>query len=363
MLYSTTGKPKTWNAWIIEGGVMVEQGTIEQGKEGKLVQSVVLSSNPEKELMSLRQKKIKQGYVENNPFSFSNTNIEMPSAMLAQEWTKTPIKFPVYLQPKLDGIRCLVYKNGGKLVFQSRSGLIFQSFPHLEEMLLPVFREGMILDGELYNHELEFPEISGMVRKLHHPDLSRVQYHVYDLIQPGTFEERLDTLRTIGLEMDNIFLTETIEAHSMDEIEDYHTNCVERGYEGIMIRTPGGKYKQNRSKDLLKYKHFKTEEFKVVGHTVGKHDIPVFECETNGKTFGVMMKSTRDSKQEMLTHVEDYYGKWLTVKYQELSQDGIPRFPVGIDFRMVHEKETKTNTLPVAKLRDGKVRVSLPDFV
>jgi DNA ligase-1 len=126
---------------------------------------------------------------------------------------------------------------------------------------------------------------------------------------------------------------ETKLVHSVEEVEAYHDDCVKRGYEGIMIRTPGGLYRQTRSKDLLKYKHFKTEEFKVVGHTVGKEGIPVFECLVGDKTFGVMMKSTLEEKKAMLKEVESYYGKWLTVKYQELSKDGVPRFPVGIDFR------------------------------
>ena len=263
------------------------------------------------------------------------------NAMLAQEWTQSPLKFPVYLQPKLDGIRCLVYQKEGKWVFQSRNGLEFQSFPHLEAALT----EGRVLDGELYRHDLEFHQITSMVRKKDHPELSRIQFHVYDVIQEGGFEDRYFSLPPFK---DPICKVETIQAHSTEEIEAYHTSCVERGYEGIMIRTPGGKYKKGRSKDLLKYKHFKTDEFKVVGHNVGKGDIPVFECETPTGVFSVMMKSTLASKREMLTRVEDYYGKWLTVKYQELSPAGIPRFPVGIDFR---------------DCRDGKTGVSLPKFI
>ena len=261
--------------------------------------------------------------------------------MLAQEWTKTPLVFPLYLQPKLDGIRCLVYQEEGKWVFQSRNGVIFQSFPHLV-CDLP---EGHVLDGELYRHDLEFHQITSMVRKKDHPDLSQIQFHVYDLIQEGGFEQRWRMLQSFE---SPLLRTETVLVHSVKEIEAYHTECVAKGYEGIMIRTPGGKYKHGRSKDLLKYKHFKTDEFKVIGHAVGKGDIPVFECETPTGVFSVMMKSTLASKREMLTRVEEYYGKWLTVKYQELSPAGIPRFPVGIDFR---------------SKRDGKTRVSVPDFI
>jgi DNA ligase-1 len=129
-----------------------------------------------------------------------------------------------------------------------------------------------------------------------------------------------------------------------ENIEKYHTHYTGLGYEGIMIRNPNGLYQEKaRSKDLLKYKHFKDAEFLVVGHTEGKHGIPVFICKTDkndtfGKpcTFGVMMKCTTSLKQEMLQNVTDYYNKYLTVKYQELSEDGIPRFPIGIGFRCDH---------------------------
>jgi len=270
-------------------------------------------------LKSLRQKKVKQGY--------SDTLESGLSAMLAHEWTHEPLVFPVYVQPKLDGIRCLVYEKDGQTVFQSRNHTFFQSFPHIQGI------QGLVLDGELYNHSLEFQEITSMVRKKGHPDLSRLEYHVYDIIGDGTFEERLRMIQSVpGFVLRNPVETKLV--NSVDEIEAYHADCVKRGYEGIMIRTPGGLYRQTRSKDLLKYKHFKTEEFKVIGHTVGKEGIPVFECAVGERRFGVMMKSTLEEKQAMLASVESYYGKWLTVKYQELSKDGVPRFPVGIDFRV-----------------------------
>jgi ATP-dependent DNA ligase len=316
-----TGKTKVWNAWIEGTTIVVEEGT----PDAK-TRTILESKNPEKELKSLRQKKIKLGYSDGEAD---------PCAMLAHEWKrddkpKDALVFPVYVQPKLDGIRCLVYQKNGQWVFQSRNHTVFQPFPHLETVL----PKGYILDGELYKHDLDFQAITSIVRKKNHPDLSQLQYHVYDVITEGTFEERLKIISGLN----GIVLTETKKVNSVEEIEEYHGKCVERGYEGIMIRNPKGLYKQTRSKDLLKYKHFKTEEYQVVGHTVGKGDIAIFECQTgteaDNKTFGVMMKATLEQKKEILENIHDYYGKWLTVKYQELSKDGIPRFPVGVGWRM-----------------------------
>lgn len=315
-----TGKTKVWNSWIEGTTIVIEEGQEGPGDKTK-TRTIIESKNPEKELKSLRQKKIKLGYSD---------GVADPSAMLAHEWKRNDLLvFPVYVQPKLDGIRCLVYQKEGQWVFQSRNHTVFQPFPHLE-MVLP---KGYILDGELYKHGLDFQEITSIVRKKNHPDLTKLQYHVYDVITEGTFEERLNIIS--GLK--GIVLTETKMANSVEEIEKYHGECVERGYEGIMIRNPDGLYKQTRSKDLLKYKHFKTEEYQVVGHTVGKGDIAIFECQVGDKTFGVMMKATLEEKKKILENIQDYYGKWLTVKYQELSKDGIPRFPVGVGWRMVSE--------------------------
>jgi len=321
---AATGKVKVWNAYLEDDSVVEESGPL----DGPMVKKVtVCGLDGAKVLKSLRQKKVKQGY--------SDTLDAGLSAMLAYEWNHEPLVFPLYVQPKLDGIRCLVYEKDGQTVFQSRNHTFFQSFPHIKAV------PGLVLDGELYNHALEFQDITSMVRKKGHPDLSRLEYHVYDIVGEGTFAERLEQFKSLP------GAVETKKVNSVEEIEAYHAACVLRGYEGIMIRTPSGLYRQTRSKDLLKYKHFKTGEFKVVGHTVGKEGIPVFECMssqgtnekgtnegTKSKTFGVMMKSTLEEKKAMLLSVESYYGKWLTVKYQELSKDGVPRFPVGIDFRI-----------------------------
>jgi len=319
MLYQTsaaTGKVKVWNAYLEGDSLIEETGP----KDGPLSQKVILTGDLkslEKELKTLRQKRVKQGYVE---------TLDKPlGAMLANEWNHEPLMFPLYVQPKLDGIRCLVYEKDGQTVFQSRNHTVFQDFPHIRAV------PGLVLDGELYHHDLEFHEITSIVRKKNHPRLSELQYHVYDVIADGTFEQRLQFLQQL-----NLSLTETKKVHSVEAVEAYHSECVARGYEGIMLRTPGGLYRQTRSKDLLKYKHFKTDEYKVVGHTIGKEGIPVLECQAGDKTFGVMMKATLEEKQKMMETIESFYGQWLTVKFQELSKDGIPRFPVGIAFRPKH---------------------------
>jgi DNA ligase-1 len=158
---------------------------------------------------------------------------------------------------------------------------------------------------------------------------------VYDCLNPTPYQERYAFLKTFqqGLKSP-IVVVEALKITNKSQIDTQHAVYTEKGYEGIMIRNPLSLYQEQiRSKDLLKYKLFKEQEYEVIGHMEGKGGIPVFICETNGKTFQVMVKSTMEDKKNSMEHVTSFYHQWLTVKYQELSKDGIPRFPVGIGFR------------------------------
>jgi DNA ligase-1 len=320
-------------------------------------------------------KKVKQGYgepttqiVEEDQQSKTKTK-ETPGRllkpMLANEFDmekeKLSVKFPVFIQPKLDGVRCLIYKNDeGHITFQSRQNTIYEEFEHLLPELHHLMsqfadQEGLILDGELYTHGMPFEKITSMVRssKGKRKNIEELDYHVYDCFYSGDanlsknqmpYSERYQVLKgAFGQTIySKLILVETNVANSKRDIEDFHTHYTSliNPYEGVMIRTPNGAYKQQgRSKDLQKYKKFMDEEFEVVGHHegTGAHaGTAIFECRSNmnqSKIFSVTMQGTLESKRQMMENVLNYYGKMLIVKYQEKSDDGIPRFPVGLTFR------------------------------
>ena len=262
--------------------------------------------------------------------------------MLAIEMEEKLVKFPAFVQPKLDGIRCLIYKHDmGDIIFQSRQNKLFEPFLHILPDLNRIFSDcpDLILDGELYCHGLGFEAVTSMVRraKTRHPDVEKINYVIYDCIGTNSYIDRTNIISSIQLK--HVFFIETIQVTKMQEIESAHTHYTNDGYEGIMIRT-NGPYKHGRSKDLLKYKKFKDSEYLVVGHTegTGAHaGTAIFICqssETSDKTFNVVMNGPLEKRRDMLKNVGDYYGKYLTVKYQELSVDGIPRFPIGLGFRI-----------------------------
>jgi DNA ligase-1 len=269
--------------------------------------------------------------------------------MLAVEIDKDRIVSNTYfVQPKLDGIRCMIYQsvsdqsksnNKNEIVFQSRQNKLFEPFVHLLPELQKIFKDypDIILDGELYCHGLGFEQVTSMVRraKVRHPDVEKINYVIYDCIGSDNYITRTNCIHSIA--MKHVFFIETIEVTTMKQIEDSHTHYTGMGYEGIMIRS-NGPYKHGRSKDLLKYKKFKDSEYLVVGHTegTGAHSgTAIFVCNNgNDKLFNVVMNGPLEKRREMLQHIGDYYGKYLTVKYQELSVDGIPRFPIGLGFRI-----------------------------
>jgi DNA ligase-1 len=344
----STNRIKQWNISVQENKIIIQHGFVdskmvihEQICEGKNI-GKKNETTPEEQAMleakSQWDKKIKSGYVTYDKIKTTSNELPVYFPMLAAEFSDKIDKYPCYAQPKLDGIRCIVFRYNNEIIFQSRNNTIFQSFPHLLLELNGFFLKNpnIILDGELYVHGLGFQKITSIVRKKSHPELSKIQYHIYDLIDTSKkYEDRYELLINY-LNVDNYLkLVKTYEVKSRNEMDKLHTEFVKEGYEGIMLRNPHGLYKQkNRSKDLIKYKHFKDADYVIVGHHEGTGGIPVFECVNNdNKKFSVNMKCTMEEKREMMENVTQYYGKKLIVKYQELSEDNIPRFPVGIGIR------------------------------
>ena len=127
--------------------------------------------------------------------------------------------------------------------------------------------------------------------------------------------------------------------YDLNELEETHKTYVEEGYEGLIIRSQDGKYEpDHRSSSLLKLKSFKDDEFEIVDFKEGKgndKNTVIFTCKTNedSKFFEVRPRGTREERRKMFENGKSYIGKSLTVKYFELTDDGIPRFPVGIAVR------------------------------
>ena len=200
--------------------------------------------------------------------------------MLAHKYNPDKADYPAYIQPKLDGVRCLFTAKGAF----SRTGKQFMNVDHIEQQLKPFFASNpnTVLDGELYNHELkdDFEKIISLVRKQfpkywHRKEAAElVQYHVYDVpsMTIAGYSSRLSYLNSQVYSKLTwpIMHVPTKVVLDYDEAVKAHKKNLKLGYEGSIYRSMDGKYKGTRSWDLMKFKDFDDAEATIVGYEVGK---------------------------------------------------------------------------------------------
>jgi DNA ligase 1 len=306
----------------------------------------------------------KEGYslVVPNSKSESNatnaTNATKVFPMLAHTYDphseknkKTDIVFPCYVQPKLDGLRCICYmdktSNDPRVVAQSRTGAYFESVEHICAELRPILMQNpdLILDGELYTTDIPFEELAGLIKKkkLSEADLQRLQcvkYHIYDIVVDGVpYSERHGRIvQTVDhgpkCHCHYLEVVHTQLINDVNEFKQAFGEYVASGYEGIMLRNVHGLYRQNyRSHDLQKYKEFVESEYPIVGFKEADgrdKGTVVWVCATaECRQFSVRPRGTQEQRRQWFQDAPQHVGKLLTVIYQELSELNVPRFPVG----------------------------------
>jgi len=281
-----------------------------------------------------------QKYIEEIPGEEDNTGILLP--MLAQTFTtrKHNIKYPAFVQPKMNGVRCLATRiSHDTIVYTSRNGKVWSYLDHLTPSILSSIEIGETLDGEIFHPEWTFQEIIRNVKK-ERPTTKELQFWIYDkAISDLTFEQRFAWLsHHIQKRRRALVLVPTTKISREEDVYRYHDDYVKHGFEGAIIRNIDGLYKfDHQSKDLQKYKKFFDAEFPIISGKEGtgnEEGCVIFICQTKNKnTFAVRPKGSRELRRKWLQNIDQIIGKSLTVRYQELSEDGIPIFPVGIVIR------------------------------
>ena len=206
--------------------------------------------------------------------------------MLAYAVSKKPIDYtkPVYIQPKLDGVRCIIQSecHGASWMVKaySRTGKEWKNINHILAQLKPFFKKypKVILDGELYNHDLkdDFEKIISLVRKTKPTDEDRLeaarltQFHCYDIIDETLpFDQRIEFVNeALMLLGDNIYITYTTRIEESQALIQHQAN-LDEGYEGSIVRT-NDTYACKRSHNLRKFKDFSDAEARIVGYELGK---------------------------------------------------------------------------------------------
>lgn len=349
---SIHGTVKVWNCRVIgtdtEGRIVISHGQ-EGGKQQETTRRITEGKNLGRvnattpytqalaEAEALWTKKHDKGYSTTKSTTTKKlAATRLPMLALKYEDRSHDVVWPAFVQPKLNGVRCLMERVGDEIIFHSRGNKQFTTLGHLKADALAVLQDGEILDGELYSHgDITFQELVSLIKNAKSSDTERVAKYVkfwnYDRCEDVPFVKRASRL----VEHGSIVRVPTYRVANEDEMRAYHGQFCQDGYEGTMVRSGGDDpYRfQYRSASLLKVKDFQTEEFEIVGaeEGVGKSEgQATFICQTaTGQTFGCRCKGTDAMRREQWTHRKQYVGKWLTVKFQTLSDEGIPVFPVG----------------------------------
>lgn len=362
-LYKKTsvGADQVWDIWTEDNVIVTRWGqlngaiqeTRDEVKKGKNVgrsNETTPTQQAESEAKSRWEKKLKKGYVKSLDDARAGrvdgiiTGGIFP--MLAQKFSEHGHKlvYPCWLQPKLDGHRCIAVLQDGECTLWTRSRKPITSMNHICAAIEALGLPDCMLDGELYNHDLrdEFDELSSYIRDTEaKPGSEKVQYHVYDLAEEGLFSERTELLQGIGRHFPKggpLVLVETLPADDEDELMLRFEHYLSIGYEGAIARNSDGPYVNKRSYDLLKIKEFDDGEFTVVGVKEGRGKMAghaVFICHAdNGEEFEAKMKGKLSDLRQYWEDPSLAVGRSLTVQYQGLTQKKVvPRFPVALRFR------------------------------
>jgi hypothetical protein len=290
----------------------------------------------------------------------------------------------VYIQPKLDGWRCIARvqntPDGIKCILTTNNGKQYKWFGKLRDEIINFVkgREKLMLDGldgELYIHRLvdkngvglddaaRFSTICKMcalARKEPHEmedQMTLVVFDLVDLTGKLTQDDRFSNLKELFSDQyskqnssnsgknTHVQLCETRVANFLEEVIDYHDDVAQRGYEGVIIRSRDLVYTDKRSLKMRKYKNFIDREYTIVDVEKDEgvadeyfvwvcQDSEIIDHNTGRlKRFKAKPKGVREDREYWYQNYLEYLGKPMTVKFQEYTEDGIPRFPIAIGIR------------------------------
>ena len=334
----------TTTACKVLGGKSVV--TTEIVREGKNIGRANETSPLEQaiaEAKSKAQKKIDKGYTHNIPEEGQKAvnSLGLTKPMLAQDF-KGIESFPVYIQMKLDGNRCLAAKVDGQIKLWSRGGKEI-NLPHIAQALESLLPEGLTVDGELYCHGEALQTITSWIKRLQ-PESEQIRYMVYDCVLPVCFSERLKKIQ-YHIGNDNDALVTVLHSRRLESdhsLEHYHNLYVSQGYEGTMVRALGVGYEDGkRSKSLQKMKDFQDAEFEILEVIQGtprvfethQLEVPIYVCKCGSHTFNATAPGDMFEKHQAWLTRFNAIGKKLTVKFFNYTPDGLPFLPVALRIR------------------------------
>ena len=279
--------------------------------------------------------------------------------MLAYPVSNKPINWQlqrVYIQPKLDGVRCIIQANTKRHILTpdlneievkaySRTGKEWLNIQHILDELKPFFLHNpdVVLDGELYNHDLkdDFEKIISLVRKQKPTPEDRseaeslVQFHCYDVVNPTMkFKDRSEFISLNVPRNNYVHHVPTMLVPTESQSKVNHARNLDSGYEGSILRL-NDFYQNKRSHSLRKFKDFSDTEATIVGYeegqgkregTLGKFLMQ----DDDGNQFGCPPGKGYNYKDlaKILDNIHEYMGQRATFTYFERTKAGSYRHPL-----------------------------------
>jgi DNA ligase-1 len=365
------GEMRQWRCWADNGVLYTEHGMVGGALQTSSVQCVPKNTGKKNattsEEQAIEEAKSLHKFKLDRKYSLTKEEAKEQSLlpMLAHKFDQKKHRGSYFMQPKLDGVRCIARWEGDKVVLYSRSGKVYD-VKHISDELATFMGKDDVFDGELYIHGMPLQSQISLIKKPK-PESVQIKYWVYDIpvvngVDDLDYQDRwTESDRIFGDYYDRFF-----EGMTADEIIDFHpakhdsvcivevdtylindlseiktdlANFVEDGFEGAILRHPESKYLWGyRSDGLLKVKEFQDAEFKVVDviEGVGKMvGCAIFICQNdiNGSTFKAVPKMTMEQRADIYRNKDKFIGYDVTVKFFDRTEDGVPRFPVAIAVR------------------------------
>lgn len=366
----------TWHG-TVGGKIQVKVRKVELNNSKRTIQEQALLQARQKYMLNIRK-----GYLP-----VGSTEVPMIKIMRAEEYIidKHKLNFPLSVETKLNGIRLWVRKNH-VVEGYSRGNKLFTHITHILnecEKFLNYLPYNAAIDGEMFHHDLDFTEITSIVRteKFQHQLMPMLEYYIFDIWWPdnppyetrrqvledaiklyredhfgGTTPKdtrtREDFMNLQSSDADNVtklFLTERVIVNSVEDIFKQHQIFVQNGYEGTMIKrhandsVPGTReytsstYLFGKGNRILKLKDWYDEEAECIGvqsaSGTEKNCAMLLIRDIRGNEFYVRMGGPLERRRYWYEHPESIIGKQITFKYQTLSIYGVPIFPVGLEVR------------------------------
>jgi ATP-dependent DNA ligase len=257
-------------------------------------------------------------------------------SVIAKKWEY------IIAQPKLNGNRCKAYLTGdGKCILMSSYGYEITSVPHINRALSELIDQACILDGELHSNAMSFDEASGIVKTRYGiPERSSMlNYYVFDMqimaiqcvrLEHKVMEELRRAMHT------SIYVVPHYFFDHMHEVWENADKIID-GYEGFILRNPNAYYEEKRTSNLMKFKPRQSDYYLIVDtqeevsiHGEPKNALGAFICinpERGGEQFriGSGPLLTREARQRLWIARDSLVGQYLGVKFEYLTERGIPR--------------------------------------